>query len=48
MQLVLKALELAVEKNYLDRSEVNEDVLRMFLTKNRRSFNRQATSKEWD
>ena len=47
-QLVLEALELAVEKEYLDRSEVDEEALRMFLTENgRRSYKQlEAMSKE--
>lgn len=37
-QLMLEALELSAEKKYLDRSGVNEEVLRMFLTESGRRF----------
>lgn len=45
-QLVLEALELALEKRFLDRSDVSEAALRKFLTENGRIFYRQAMSKE--
>lgn len=45
-QFVLEALDHAVEKTYLDRAAVSEDVLRKFLTENGRKFYRQEMSKE--
>lgn len=45
-QLVLEALEQAVEKKNLNRSDVSEAVLRKFLTENGRRFYRQAMSRE--
>lgn len=45
-QLVLEALEQAVEKGYLDSSHVTEEVLGKFLTENGRRFYKQTMSKE--
>jgi dihydroorotase len=45
-QFVLEALEMAVGKRYVDRSDVNEDVLRKFLTENGRAFYKQPVSQE--
>lgn len=45
-QLVLEALEQAVEKKFLDKSDLSEAVLKGFLTENGRRFYRQAMSKE--
>jgi dihydroorotase len=45
-QLVLNALEQAIGKGYLERDDVNEDVLRKFLAESGRTFYRQEMSKE--
>jgi dihydroorotase len=44
-QFVLEALEQAVEKRYLARSNVSEEALRKFLTENARLFYKQPMSK---
>ncbi len=45
-QLVLEALEQAVEEGHLIRSDVSEELLRKFLTENGRKFYGEANSKE--
>lgn len=45
-QLVLEALEEAIEKRDLDKSDVSEEVLRKFLSDNGRRFYGEGTSKE--